>query len=71
MIRTPMDGNGPLPPEDTTTAPGMLYSNELADRVEREAREATRLPWWFWEAGAIIFVVAVASSAAWPMGLAS
>lgn len=52
---------------DSDTA---AYNRELVERVEREAREATALPLWFWEAAAIILVVAIAASAAAPWGFA-
>lgn len=65
---TPRSGQ---PGAGDDSAPGLLYSAELVRRVEREARDATRLPWWFWEAGAVIFVVAVVASSVWPWGVAS
>lgn len=56
-----------LPPE---VADGLHYSADLVDRVQREAEDATRLPWWFWEAAVLVFILAIAGSAAWPMGVA-
>ena len=53
------------------TVNDLLYSRELVERVEREARGATALPWWFYEVAAIIFVITVAASAAWPWGWAT
>lgn len=58
-------------PEPDEVRRDLDYSAELAERVNREAREATRLPWWFWEAAVVVFVGVIAASAAWPMGLAS
>lgn len=34
--------------------------------IEAEAAEAARMPGWFWFIGPIVFVLAVAASAAWP-----
>lgn len=58
-------------------ADGLAYSAELAAhvelaaRVEQEAADATRLPWWFWEAAAVVLVLSIAASAVWPLGVAS
>lgn len=49
----------------------LRFSADLVDRVEREAREATSLPWWFVEAGVLIVVIAVIASSVWPWGWAS
>ena len=57
-------------PDDPGTAPGMLYSSELAERVQREARDATALPWWFWELAAVVVVIVLALSALSPLGVA-
>ena len=49
---------------------GLDYSAELVARVHAEAADATRLPWWFWEAAVAVLVLTLALSAAWPMGVA-
>ena len=54
---------------DTTDA-DMAYSAELVARVQAEADAATALPWWFWEAAAVVFVGTLAISAVWPLGIA-
>jgi hypothetical protein len=51
-------------------ADGLSYSAELVARVHAEAADAVRLPWWFWEAAFAVVVLAIAASAAWPMGVA-
>jgi len=56
---------------DDETAAGLEYSHDLAQRVQREADEACRLPWWFWEAAIAIFILSIAGSAAFPWGFAS
>lgn len=58
------------PADDMETAPGMLYSHELAERVNLEAEDATRLPWWFWEAAVVVFVGVVVISSVFPWGWA-
>ncbi len=68
---------GPAPvaePADDApiTIPDALeYSHHLAQRVQREANEATALPWWFAEAAVVVFVLAIVLSSIWPMGVAS
>jgi hypothetical protein len=59
------------PVTDPITLPGMLCSHELAEQVQREADEATELPWWFWEAAVVVVVVTLALSAVYPWGLAT
>lgn len=54
----------------TAADDGLAYSHELAERVEREARDATALPWWFWEVAVILVVIVLISSSVWPMGFA-
>lgn len=54
-----------------TTAADMAYNAELVARVEAEAAEAIALPWWFWEAAAVVFVATVAISAVFPLGFAN
>ena len=49
---------------------GMACSHDLAERVQREAAEATAFPWWFWEAAVAVFLGTLALSAAFPWGLA-
>lgn len=56
---------------DPATAPGLLYSHELCQRVEREAADACAMPWWFGYAAALVVVVAIAASAVWPWGVAT
>jgi hypothetical protein len=56
---------------DEQQAAGLDYSHQLAERVQREADAATALPWWFWEAAAVVFVLTLAISAAFPWGFAS
>jgi hypothetical protein len=58
--------------DDTSiTVPQALeYSHELAERVQREADEACALPWWFWEAAAVVFVATIAISSIYPWGFA-
>lgn len=60
----------PLPPVDDNTRPGMLYSAELAQQVEDQARRDTELPAWFWVVAPIVMVGVIAASAAWPWGVA-
>lgn len=57
-------------PADDPAADGLAYSAELVDRVHREAEEAVRFPWWFWEVAIVAVVGAIAASAVWPMGVA-
>lgn len=57
-------------PADDEVTDGLAYSAQLVARVHAEAEEATRLPWWFWEAALAVFVLTIAASAAWPMGVA-
>lgn len=52
------------------TADGLQYSAELVARAEREAADAVRLPWWFWEAAIAVFIFSIVASAVWPMGVA-
>jgi len=53
------------------TIPDALeYSHELAERVQREADEACAMPWWFWEAAAVVFVATIAISSIYPWGFA-
>ncbi len=47
------------------------YNAELVARVQAEADAATALPWWFWEAGAVVFVATIAISVLFPRGVAS
>ena len=51
------------------TEPGAL------DLIEHpaitQARDDIALPWWFWEAAAVVFVATVAISAVFPLGFAS
>ena len=51
------------------TEPGPL------DLVEHpaitQARADTALPWWFWEAAAVVFIGTLAISAVWPWGWAA
>lgn len=56
-------------PADDDVTDGLSYSAELVARVHAEAADATRLPWWFWEAGLAVVILAIAASAAWPMGV--
>lgn len=49
-------------------ADGLQYSAELVARVQAEADHAA--PWWFWEAAVAAFILAIAASAVWPMGVA-
>lgn len=51
-------------------ADGLAYSADLVARVHAEAADATRLPWWFWEAGFAVVAGAILLSAIWPMGVA-
>lgn len=64
----------PLPPRPGINCPDcrvdLQASADLVRRVEREAREATALPWWFWEAAVVLLVLLLAWSAAQPYGLA-
>lgn len=46
-------------------------STELVERVEAEARAATALPWWFWEAAALLVVAVLALSSIFPWGFAA
>lgn len=46
------------------------YNAELVAKVEADAAEATRLPWWFPEAAVAVFIVTLALSAAFPWGVA-
>lgn len=55
---------------DTVPA-DMAYSAEVVARVEAEAAEAIALPWWFWEAAAVVFVATIAISAVFPLGFAT
>lgn len=57
-------------PADDDVTDGLAYSAELVARVHAEAADATRLPWWFWEAGIAVVAAAILLSAAWPMGVA-
>ena len=50
------------------TEPGALDPLEHPAIVA--ANEATALPWWFWEAAAVVFVATLAISAVWPLGFA-
>lgn len=53
------------------TDDALAYNAELVQRVEREARDAVRLPGWFWEVAAVVIVMVLSVSVAWPMGFAS
>ena len=57
--------------QEPTTAADMAYSAELVRREEADAEESLALPWWFWEAAAVVFVGTIAISAVWPLGFAS
>ena len=59
------------PDTPDTTAADMAYSAELVARVEADAEQSLALPWWFWEAAAVVFVGTIALSAVWPLGFAS
>lgn len=52
-------------------AQDLQYSRELAERVQREADDATRLPAWFWPLAIIALAGSVLLSAVFPMGWAS
>lgn len=47
------------------------YNAELVARVQAEADAAIALPWWFWEAAVVVFVLTIAISTIWPWGVAS
>ena len=51
------------------TEPGEL--NTLEHPAVVAASEATALPWWFWEAAAVVFVGTLAISAVFPLGFAN
>lgn len=59
------------PAERADVADQLRASAELVERVEAEARAATALPWWFWEAAALVFVAVLALSSLFPWGFAS
>ena len=48
---------------------GLAYSQELVDRVNAEAADATW--WWFPYAAVAVVVLAIAASAVWPWGFAA
>ena len=50
------------------TEPGEL--GELEHPAIVQARADLALPWWFWELAAVVFVLAIALSAAFPWGMA-
>ncbi len=56
-------------PADDEVTDGLAYSADLVARVHAEAEDATRLPEWFWEAAAVVFVLTIAASDVWPMGV--
>jgi hypothetical protein len=64
-----------MSPTTTNRADGLgrdlQYSRELAERVEREAEDATRLPVWFWPLAVVALAGSVLLSAVFPMGWAS
>jgi hypothetical protein len=51
-------------------AEAAAYNAELVQRVQDEANAATALPWWWPEAALVIFVLTIALSAAFPLGVA-
>jgi hypothetical protein len=51
-------------------AEAAAHNAELVRRVEAEAAAATALPWWWPEAAAVVFILTVALSIAFPMGVA-
>lgn len=69
--------NYPVTPEERRAlleaydaAEADAYNAELVARVEQDAREATRLPWWWPEAAALVIIATIALSMAFPMGVA-
>lgn len=61
-LREPVTGLG-------DTEPGPLDLIEHPAMVQ--ARADSALPWWFWEAAAVVFVATIAISAVFPLGFAS
>ncbi len=47
------------------------FNTRLAERVNREAHDATRMPRWFSEVAAIVVVLTLICSAIWPWGFAA
>lgn len=50
------------------TEPGHL--DEVEHPAITQARADLKLPWWFWEAAAVVFVGTIVLSAAFPWGVA-
>ena len=48
--------------------PTIIQGETLEDRVCREAADAVRMPEWWSPVAAIVFVAAIAASAAYPWG---
>jgi hypothetical protein len=59
-----MDRNTPDPDWVTLNA-------ELAHQVNAQAERDLALPAWFWPVAVVVFLLTIAASAVWPMGVAT
>ena len=48
--------------------PTIIQAETFEERIQREAAEAVRMPEWWSPVAAVVFVAAIAASAAYPWG---